>query len=201
MDTVFDLVVFLGNPGDQYARTRHNAARMLLEYIPGVNTLNWKDKFHGRIAEYGLGTSRTRFLIPETFMNISGKSVAAAINFFKFKLERVLIVHDEVELPFGRLAWRTGGGMGGHNGLKSIRDSIGSSDFSRLRIGIGRPSQGTVQSWVLGRFDPVEESALSIILNAAASQLTDALAGRSGVHETAESVTVYTSDSKMGGAR
>jgi PTH1 family peptidyl-tRNA hydrolase len=129
MDNVFDLVVFLGNPGDQYARTRHNAARMLLEYIPGINTLSWKDKFHGRIAEYGGGASRTRFLIPKTYMNISGKSVAAAMSFFKFKMKRILIVHDEVELPFGCLAWRRGGGMGGHNGLKSIRDSIGSSDF------------------------------------------------------------------------
>ena len=201
MKNMFDLVVFLGNPGGQYARTRHNVARMMLDFIPGTNTLNWRDKFHGRITEYGEGASRTRFLIPETFMNISGKSVAAAVGFFKIDRERLLIVHDDIELPFGRLGWRTGGGLGGHNGLKSIRDSIGSSEFNRLRIGIGRPSNGTVQSWVLGRFDPVEESALSIILNTATSQLTDALTGQRGVHQRAASVTVYTSDNQTGGNR
>lgn len=133
--------------------------------------LRWKEKFHGRIAD----TASGRFLIPGTYMNESGKSVAAAAVFYKLKPEEILVVHDDLELPFGSIALRTGGGPAGHNGLKSIKKLIGADGFHRLRIGIGRPEKGGVDSWVLGRFSPLEENMLPDILDAAADSIREAL--------------------------
>ena len=164
---------------------------MLLAALPDSANLVWREKFHGRIAEYPAAYRQCRFLVPETFMNKSGISVSAALRFFKTELENFLVIHDDLELPFGQYAWRTGGGLAGHNGLKSIRDSLGSAGFRRLRLGIGRPDRGSVQSWVLGRFNPDEEAVLPLILDSAAKQLAEALGGRESVHESTEPVTVY----------
>lgn len=188
---MIELVVFLGNPGKQYSRTRHNAARMLLDTIPGSTDLAWRDKFHGRVAEYSTGNDRCRFLVPETFMNKSGISVSEALKFYKIDIGNLLVIHDELELPFGQYAWKTGGGLAGHNGLKSLRDNLGSAGFRRLRLGIGRPDHGSVQSWILGRFNPEEEAVLPLILDSAVSQLTAVLIGGESVHEHTEPVRVY----------
>ena len=164
---------------------------MLLDMIPDSTDLAWRDKFHGRVAEYSTGNGRCRFLVTETFMNKSGISVSAALKFFKTDIGNLLVIHDELELPFGQYAWKTGGGLGGHNGLKSLRDSLGSADFRRLRLGIGRPDHGSVQSWILGRFNPDEEAALPLILDTVLGELTVMLNRGDSVHERTEPVKVY----------
>ncbi len=185
-----ELAIFLGNPGKQYALTRHNAAQMLLKALPGATGLVWREKFHGKVAEYTAGENRCRFLIPETFMNKSGKSVSAAVGFYKTDMRNLLVIHDDLELPFGQYALRVGGGLAGHNGLKSIRDSLGDTGFCRLRLGIGRPARGSVQSWVLGRFSTEEEAVLPLILNHAAGKLSRVFDGMESVQEGAEPVKV-----------
>jgi peptidyl-tRNA hydrolase, PTH1 family len=172
---VIELVIFLGNPGDRYSRTRHNAGRLVLDAISLSETPSWKEKFHGRCADIRIAGRKCRFLVPETFMNLSGKSVAAAATFFKAAPEELLIVHDDLEIPFGSIGLRSGGGLAGHNGLKSIRDDLGTAGFWRLRIGIGRPDRGSVRSWVLGRFSPDEEPALPVIMERAAEMLEEAI--------------------------
>jgi len=173
-----DLIVFLGNPGADYRSTRHNVGRMVAEALPDAGTRTWKEKFHGRIAEYGSPGRRTRLLIPETFMNESGRSVAAAAAFYRVEPEGILVVHDDLELPFGRVSQRLGGGLAGHNGLRSIKDHLKTADFGRLRVGIGRPDRGSVRSWVLSRFSPEDEAALPEILESAAARIDAILAGR-----------------------
>lgn len=188
---MINLVAFLGNPGKEYALTRHNYARMLLEVIPGYQSIAWRDKFHGRTGDWGEGPGKCRFLVPETFMNVSGKSVAAAVNFHKINFDELLVIHDDLELPFGQYAWRLGGGLAGHNGLKSIRDSLGTTNFRRLRLGIGRPDRGSVSSWVLSRFGADDEAVLPLILHSAAASLEDTLTGRMAVQDRGEPVRVY----------
>ncbi len=177
------LAVFLGNPGKNYEKTRHNFPQQLITGLPAFQNLLWKEKFHGRIAEYtsgsGFQASQTMkkclFLLPQTFMNVSGKSVAAAVKFYKLKPEEILVIHDDLELPFGTCKTRLGGGLGGHNGLRSIKTSIGTPGFYRLRMGIGRPDRGDVSSWVLGRFAPDEEALIPGILEKTEKILTDLL--------------------------
>ncbi len=191
---IIKLAVFLGNPGKQYSQSRHNAGQMLLGTLPGVQESPWREKFHGKITEYSNNSSHCRFLVPETFMNRSGLSVSAAVGFYKIELNNLLIVHDDLELPFGQYYWRLGGGLAGHNGLKSLRDSLGGAGFYRLRIGIGRPTRGSVQSWVLGRFSPDEEAVLPVILNHAAESLIRMLKGSDSIQNHTEPVKVYPAD-------
>lgn len=176
MVTVFDLTVFPGNPGPQYKRTRHNVAWMLLDHIGKSHNLIWREKFKGRIADFFSESSKSRFLQSQTFMNLTGQSVAAAARFFTIKAERILVVHDDVTLPFATIMWRLGGGMAGHKGLKSIGECLGTNNFYRLRIGIGEPKRVSLNSWVLGRFDPVEEAWLSDIFNEVEDQFRRLLA-------------------------
>lgn len=166
---MIQLAVFLGNPGKNHADTRHNTAWMLTEHLP--DRPGWREKFRGRIAEASFHGVQVRLLMPLTFMNHSGESVGAAMRFYRITPLQLIVVHDDIELPFGTIAPRFGGSAAGHNGLRSIRGSLGTNQFHRLRIGIGRPNRGTVHSWVLGRFDPIEQSALPELLNRAVSQL------------------------------
>ena len=136
------LVVGLGNPGREYARDRHNVGRMVVDELVRRHGGTFRSKFSGRIAEVRLGASRVALLEPETFMNESGRAVSAASRFFKVPVEGILVVHDEVDLDVGRLQARAGGGLAGHNGLRSISSSLGSQDFLRLRVGVGRPERG-----------------------------------------------------------
>jgi PTH1 family peptidyl-tRNA hydrolase len=155
------LVVGLGNPGREYERTRHNAGWLVLDELARRLGASWRGKFAGKLAEVRLDGDRLALLKPETFMNDSGRSVAAAARFFKVEPESLLIVHDDVDLEPGRLQARAGGGLAGHNGLRSLAQSLGSQDFLRLRVGVGRPGRGdhrSVADYVLSGFDPEEDA-------------------------------------------
>jgi PTH1 family peptidyl-tRNA hydrolase len=163
------LVAGLGNPGREYERTRHNAGWLVLDELARRHCGSWRSKFSGSLAEIRLGDLRLALLKPETYMNDSGRSVGAAVRFFKVEPEQVLVVHDDVDLEAGRLQARAGGGLAGHNGLRSLAQHLGSQDFLRLRIGIGRQGRGDtrpVADWVLSPFSP-EEDAEALVARAA----------------------------------
>jgi peptidyl-tRNA hydrolase, PTH1 family len=153
------LVVGLGNPGREYERTRHNAGWLVLDELARRLDGKWRSKFSGRLAEVRVGDHRLGLVKPETFMNDSGRSVGAAARFFKVEPGAVLVVHDDVDLEAGRLQARAGGGLAGHNGLRSLAQMLGTQDFLRLRIGVGRPGRGdrrSIADYVLAGFDPAE---------------------------------------------
>jgi peptidyl-tRNA hydrolase, PTH1 family len=167
------LLCFLGNPDHQYRATRHNAAWMAAEALSVYPDLEWTEKFRSRYAELRSGSGKTVLLMPLTYMNRSGQSVCAAASFYKVPPEDVVVVHDDLELPFGTIGTRLGGGLAGHNGLRSIKTCLGTGDFIRVRIGIGRPPRGSVSSWVLSRFSPDQEAVLPRILNTTAGLIEE----------------------------
>jgi peptidyl-tRNA hydrolase, PTH1 family len=174
------LVAGLGNPGREYERTRHNAGWMVVDEVARRADASFRSKFSGRLAETRLEDARIALLKPETYMNESGRSIGAALRFFKLSPEELLVVHDDVDLEPGRLQARVGGGLAGHNGLRSIAQSLGTQDFLRLRIGVGRPGRGdrrSVSDYVLSRFeDEVDEAALiSRAADAVATILRDGI--------------------------
>jgi peptidyl-tRNA hydrolase, PTH1 family len=163
------LVVGLGNPGPRYARSRHNAgARAAAELARRWDLPRARDRFRGRIAEgrAGLGGPRVVVLVPGTYMNESGTSVGPARGSLKVSLDRLVVLHDEIDLPFGRIEARKGGGLAGHNGLKSVAGGVGGPDFWRVRIGVGRPDTTDpeiVSGWVLGPFAESDEEVRELI--------------------------------------
>jgi len=163
------LVVGLGNPGREYERDRHNVGWLVVDELGRRHSASFKGKFSGRLAEVRAGDERLALLKPETFMNESGRSVVAARAFFKLPVEQILVVHDEVDLETGRLQVRAGGGLAGHNGLRSVARSLGSQEFLRLRVGVGRPQRGDprpVADYVLSPFGPEDDSG-AIVTRAA----------------------------------
>lgn len=216
-----DLVVFLGNPGREYERNRHNVAWLFAERLPFSSQFSWRNKFKGSYACVELDLLRgdpplpavspaptalppgsleagddrvplsrkLHFLKPETFMNLSGEAVAAAAAFFKVGAESILVVHDELELPLGTVSLKYGGGLGGHNGLRSMNASLGSAAFWRFRFGIGRPDdrapgeggppgsgKGIVE-WVLSDFSAAEAAVLDQVFAGAVAGFCAVLRG------------------------
>jgi PTH1 family peptidyl-tRNA hydrolase len=184
MSAAIDAVVFLGNPGEEYRWTRHNAGRLLAEQF----FVQFEKKFAGLFSqvlvspvngEGGGGNidtaRRIPFLLPETYMNLSGESAAACLSFYKIKPENCLAVHDEVELPLGSAALKWSGGLGGHNGLRSLKAHLGTADFWRLRIGVGRPSHPDIAGWVLSPFSMSERPLLQETLLECQSMLINAV--------------------------
>jgi PTH1 family peptidyl-tRNA hydrolase len=175
------LVAGLGNPGREHATDRHNAGWMVVDELARRHGGAFRSKFSGRLAEVRLGESRIALLEPETYMNESGRSISAAARFFKVDPANVLVVHDDVDLEVGRLQARLGGGLAGHNGLRSIAQALGTQEFLRLRIGVGRPGRGDrrpVADYVLSPFAP-EDDVDAIVTGAAdavESLLLDGLA-------------------------
>ena len=167
------LIVGLGNPGSQYERTRHNVGARIAEEL----SARWqlprpRSKYNGRLSEgrTGPGGLKVALLVPQTFMNDSGSSVGPARGAFKVPLDRVLVLHDEIDLPFGEIRTRLGGGLAGHNGLKSVRDALGSPDFMRVRVGVGRPpttDPDEVAAYVLSRFREPPDQVQSVVERAA----------------------------------
>jgi len=177
------LVVGLGNPGREHEQDRHNVGWMVMDELARRRDGRWRAKFSGQLAEVRLDGLRLALLKPETFMNESGRSVAAAARFFKVEPEALLVVHDDVDLEAGRLQARAGGGLAGHNGLRSLSQSLGTQDFLRLRLGVGRPGRGdrrSVADYVLSPFESLED------VGALVSRSADAVEtlAREGVEET-----------------
>jgi PTH1 family peptidyl-tRNA hydrolase len=159
------LIVFLGNPGKQYSRTRHNIGWQILSYK--YPSASFQKKFNGEIAN----DKATKLLKPLTFMNESGRSVGAAASYYNLDPTEILVVHDDLELPFGEIKVQKGGGLKGHNGLKSIKTYLNDNNFYRLRFGIGRPQHGSVSSFVLSAFSKYETIALPIYLDNASKEI------------------------------
>jgi PTH1 family peptidyl-tRNA hydrolase len=164
-------VAFAGNPGREYERTRHNIGWMLIPYLHCAGKALWKEKFKGMYSQVQCGSKTLCLLKPHTFMNKIGESVQPCLSFFKLESDQLIVIHDDLELPFGEAALKAGGGLGGHNGLRSVAQSIGTQQFYRLRIGVGRPPRGDVSAYVLSRFSEEEEAELPDVLERAAAVL------------------------------
>ncbi len=169
------LVVALGNPGPEYELTRHNIGWLALDNLSFESSLIWKNKFKGVYGDCNLDGEKRYFLKPHTFMNLSGDSVQALMAFFKIEPEEMLVVQDELDLPFGTIAVKIGGGLAGHKGLKSIAQRLGTNEFNRLRMGIGRPTHGNESAWVLSAFNSEDEISLGPYLEGTAKVIEECL--------------------------
>ena len=177
------LIAGLGNPGPKYDRTRHNAGFWFLEAALRRfgGDLRADKKLHGRALKTRIDGVDALFLAPETFMNESGQSLRAAVDFYRIAPERVLVAHDELDLPPGTTRLKRGGGHGGHNGLRSTFRHLGTPEFWRLRIGIGHPGTADqVTPWVLGRAPAAEEDRIVDSIDRAVEVLPLFLSGQSG---------------------
>ena len=162
------LLVGLGNPGARYARQRHNLGFMAVEAVARVHRFGpWRNKFKSLISEGWLGDPRVLLQKPQTFMNLSGQAVAEAARFYKLPLDQIVVCHDEVDLAAGKVRIKAGGGVAGHNGLRSIAEQLGSPDFRRVRFGIGHPGhKDLVSGHVLGDFALADREWLEPLLAA-----------------------------------
>ena len=153
------IIAGLGNPGSEYAKTRHNVGFMFVDALAGkLGITEWKDKFEAKIGEARIGLEKVLLVKPQTYMNESGRSLGPLMNFYKLEPEDLIVVHDDMDIPAGTIRIRKKGSAGGHNGIKSILAHIGDEHFSRVRIGIGRPLPGwTVVNHVLAPF-PEEDA-------------------------------------------
>ncbi len=168
------LIVGLGNPGAEYAQTRHNAGFLLVEKLAARWKTDWANerKFAARIAGSERAGKRVLLCQPQTFMNLSGETVGALVKFYQLPLKQVLVAVDDADLPFGEIRLRAGGSSGGHHGLESIEQHLGSREFARLRVGIGRKDGAReITNFVLGRFDPAEGAMLEKVLDRASDQI------------------------------
>ena len=161
------LAVGLGNPGPQYTNNRHNIGFMVLDELAKRGCETFRDKFNGKLTKARFGPVDAWLLKPMTFMNRSGTSVGSAGSFYNIAPERTVVVHDELDIPFGHLRVKVGGGHGGHNGLRSIFAHFG-RDFIRVRCGVGRPPHGDVTGHVLGNFDADQAALLDGFISQAA---------------------------------
>jgi len=171
------LVVGLGNPGPEYARNRHNVGWLIADELARRHDGSWRGKFQGRLAEIRIDGHKVALLKPETFMNESGRSVQAAARYFKVEPDAILVVHDEGDLELGRLQARRGGGLAGHNGLRSVAKQLGTPDFMRLRVGVGRPGRGDrrpLADYLLSNFEPHEDADALVAAAADAVERLDA---------------------------
>lgn len=174
------LVVGLGNPGPEYAQTRHNAGAFFVEALARAagQALRPERKYHGLYARIQWHGSDLHLLIPTTYMNRSGLAVKALADFFKLQPQQILVAHDELDLPPGGVKLKRGGGHGGHNGLRDMIKHLGSNDFFRLRLGIGHPGdRNAVVNYVLGKIGKQEAEALGAAIEAAGLELSEATRG------------------------
>jgi len=167
------LIVGLGNPGGEYARNRHNIGFMAVEEIARRHRFSpWKKRFQGQTADGTIGSEKILLLEPQTYMNLSGQSVGAALAFFKLKPEQVIVFHDDLDLAPGRMRVKKGGGHGGHNGLRSMDSHLGSKDYWRVRMGIGHPGdKNLVSGYVLHDFAKADQPWVDALVDACADAL------------------------------
>jgi PTH1 family peptidyl-tRNA hydrolase len=164
------LVVGLGNPGVQYALTRHNIGFMALDLLAqGLGNPPWREEHRALTCKLKLDDTPVLFAKPMTYMNKSGESVQALLNFYKISVENLIVIHDEVDFPFAQMKIHKNRSAGGNNGIKSISEILGTQDYTRLRLGIGRPPHPEMQvaDYVLQKFSAEEQSALPEFLNKA----------------------------------
>ena len=175
------LIVGIGNPGDQYANTRHNAGIWFVERFASLHGGVFKEekKFFGRIANLVHKGQELRLLIPSTYMNESGKSVGSLASFFKISADRILIAHDELDLAIGIIRFKQGGGLAGHNGLRDIASSLGGNqDFNRLRVGVGHPgTKHQVTGHVLGKASAQDKDVIGQCIDEALECMPLAIKG------------------------
>ncbi|HEX7469581.1 MAG TPA: aminoacyl-tRNA hydrolase [Verrucomicrobiae bacterium] len=167
------LIVGLGNPGAEYAKTRHNAGFLAVERLAECWRASWKleKKFNARVAKMDLDGTRVLLCQPQTFMNLSGEAVGALMNFYRVVPADLLVVVDDADLPVGEIRLRPGGSSGGHHGLESVEQHLGTREFARLRIGIGRKDGAReITDYVLSRFDKAETALMEKVLTAAGDQ-------------------------------
>lgn len=172
------IIACLGNPGDKYRQTRHNIGFLLGEYICSHSGIAVNRK--GFSAIYGTGRMQSHdilFLFPQTFMNLSGQAVSSALSFYKEDSTSLIVIHDEIELPFGDIRKKKGGGHKGHNGLRSIIQCTGSPEFQRLRFGVGRPEKGDVADYVLSDFSRAEREMFPDMFERARMELEGMIIG------------------------
>lgn len=165
------LVVGLGNPGARYADTRHNLGFLVIDRLASRHGGAFRSRFSGELCQIGIGPEKLLLLKPQTYVNRSGDSVQPAARFYRVELGDILVVHDELDLPFGQVRLKQGGGEAGHNGLRSISDRLGSNTYLRLRLGIGRPDanfRGSGAAYVLDGFSPSERAMLAEVVERAA---------------------------------
>ena len=174
------LIVGLANPGKEYADTRHNAGAWLVEELASSAhmMLRAESKFHGLYASANLHGDPCHLLIPTTFMNLSGRAVSACMKYHKLTPESILIAHDDLDLPVGTVKLKFDGGDGGHNGLKDIISHLGTKQFLRLRIGIGRPTHGDVADYVLSNPSKADRKKIDMALHPAYDALPLILSGQ-----------------------
>src|SRR5215472_15309823 len=167
------LIVGLGNPGGEYAKTRHNAGFLLVQRLADRWKANWalEKKFNARVSKAETDAGRVLLCEPQTFMNSSGEAVGAVVGFYRVPVKRLLVAVDDADLPLGEIRLRPGGSSGGHHGLESIEQHVGTREFARLRIGIGgKAGAREITDYVLGRFNSGELELAEKVLTAAADQ-------------------------------
>jgi PTH1 family peptidyl-tRNA hydrolase len=177
---VIKLIVGLGNPGQQYEKTRHNVGFLFLDQLAEADAVSWsvESKFHGEVANYFVGGNKVMLLKPQTFMNRSGLAVGSIARYYKFKAEDILIIHDELDLSPAIVKLKKSGGHAGHNGLRDIMANLGEKDFYRLRLGIGRPSPGKkVADYVLSNPARDEKDLINLAFDSAIEQMKNIVSG------------------------
>ena len=156
------MIVGLGNPGKDYQNTRHNVGFMVLDYFPGNNS--WKEKFNALYTIDIVNGEKVLFIKPLTYMNLSGDAVVEFVNYYDVELEDILVIHDDLDLSFGKYKIKTNSSAGGHNGIKSIINRLGSQGFARLKIGISHDRSMDTKAYVLGKFSKVDKEAFENML-------------------------------------
>ena len=163
------VVVGLGNPGSRYAGTRHNVGFAVLDLLAqGPRAGRWQSRFQAQVCELTEDATKVLLVKPDTFMNLSGRCVRQVVDFYQLPLEDLLVVCDDVNLPLGKLRFRPRGTHGGHNGLRDIQSHLGTTHYSRLRIGVGAPDEKEMIDHVLGRFRPAEKAIMDEAVETAA---------------------------------
>ena len=172
------IIAGLGNPGKKYDKTKHNTGFMTMDYYLNEKSLSLdKNKFEGLWTKQKINNKDVILLEPQTFMNESGRSVAQVANFFKVKPEDILIIHDDMDMPIGKIRIRADGKSGGHNGIKSIVRDLGTEKFNRLKIGIRHPQKASVVSWVLTPFNEEQQKLMDDAFSTSVKIIDDFIAG------------------------
>jgi PTH1 family peptidyl-tRNA hydrolase len=185
------LIVGLGNPGAKYLLTRHNIGFMAVDryFESAGGKPNWKEQFKALITRVKIDDQDVIFAKPQTFMNLSGEAIQPIMDFYKIDLDHLLVVHDELDIGFGAIKLQRNRGPGGHNGLKSINEKLGTQDYTRLKLGVGKPmdSRWEISNWVLSAFSSAETTHLTDFLDTAGDAIESFVLN--GYQKTATSFT------------